>query len=77
MKKQQRKAKVLKIANKALDNKNDEKIVVPEIENKKRKKKEGKKDWDLHKTFFLTMEMDQGHVQRVEFRHQSLHFISP
>merc|ERR1712154_609471 len=52
------------IANKALDNKSDEKIVVPEIENKKRKKKEGKKEWDSHKPYFLTMDLDHNHVQR-------------
>lgn len=64
--KNSRKSKVLKVANKALDNKNDEKIIVPEIQNKKKKTKDGKKHKEPKKTYFVTMECDQNQIKRVK-----------
>merc|ERR1712154_219766 len=65
--KNQRKSKVLKIANKALDNKNDLKIIVPEIKNKKKAKKDGtikRKKEHKEKHYFVKLEMDQQQIKR-------------
>ena len=65
--KSSRKNKVLKVANKALNNKTDEKIIVPEIQNKKKKTKDGKKKKESKKTYFVTMQLDENQVKRVKY----------
>ena len=56
----QRKAKVLKVANKALENRSDAKIIIPTIKRKKKKSQN-------EKTYFVTLELDEKQIKKVWF----------